>query len=330
MNNLPLILLTPGEPAGIGPDLVLQAAQQEFAAEIIVVADSNLLRERAKKLALPLSLLTYDPAAPKQPQQPGYLKIIDVPAPIFCEPGKPDSNNAAYIIKTLTIATQKCLSGEAAAIVTGPVNKAIINKANIPFQGHTEFFAALSQVKDVVMLFVSKDLKVALVTTHLPLKEVAKAITKDRLRTTLSILLHEFPLYFANKNLCTLVCGLNPHAGENGYLGTEEIEIISPVIQEFVAQGKTMIGPLPADTIFTEKYRQQADIIVAMYHDQGLPVVKYQGFSNAVNVTLGLPFIRTSVDHGTAFDLAGTGKADAGSLILAIETAIEMANKAKK
>lgn len=330
MNTLPRILITPGEPAGIGPDLVLQAAQQEFAAELIVVADDSLLRERAKRLALSLRLLPYDPAASRQLHQPGYLKIIDVPAPVSCEPGKPDSNNASYIINTLTVAAQKCLSGEASAIVTGPVNKAIINTASIPFQGHTEFFADLSHVKDVVMLFVSPDLKVALVTTHLPLREVANSITKDRLRTTLSILFNEFPLYFASKNLSIFVCGLNPHAGENGYLGREEIDIIRPVIQEFIAQGKSIIGPLPADTIFTEKYRRQADIILAMYHDQGLPVVKYQGFSSAVNVTLGLPFIRTSVDHGTAFDLAGTGSADAGSLILAIETAIAMANKVKR
>ena len=237
-----------------------------------------------------------------------------------------NQENAAYVISCLEQATQYCLKGDAHALVTGPVHKSIINDAGIEFSGHTEFLAHRCHVSHVIMLFVTNQMKVALATTHLPLSQVAQAITTEKLISLLHLLHAELQTRFQIKNPHIIVCGLNPHAGEQGHLGREEIETIEPALNALRKQGLTITGPLPADTVFTEKYLKNADAILAMYHDQALPVVKYQGFGNAVNVTLGLPIIRTSVDHGTALDIAGTGKADAGSLEAAIKLAIQLNN----
>lgn len=319
------IVVTPGEPAGIGPDVTIQLAQQAIAAELIVIADPSLLRERAQQLGLPLQLIECDLTSPPVLHQAGTLKILSVPMKGKSEAGKLNTQHAAYVIETLEKAAALCLEKKAAAVVTGPVNKSIINEAGIAFTGHTEFFAQQAHVDHTVMLFVVDQLKVALATTHLPLSEVPKAIQKERLRVVLSILSDGLKKQFGIAAPRILVCGLNPHAGENGYLGREEIEVISPLLQEMRTEGHCLQGPLPADTIFTPHHLQQGDAVLAMYHDQALPLVKYLGFNHAVNVTLGLPFIRTSVDHGTALDIAGKGKADAGSMKAATQLAIKLA-----
>jgi len=299
------IALTLGEPAGIGPDLIIQLAQQKLAAPLIIIADPDLLKERAQQLQLPF---------------PAHLKILPIKLTKKSIAGKLNSANAKYVIETLTIAAQGCLNGQFSALVTGPVHKGILNEAGIPFSGHTEFFAQLSGVDHVVMLLVANKLRVALATTHLPLRKVSDAITPELLTKTLTILNQGLQQYFKIKQPQILVCGLNPHAGENGHLGREEIDIIIPVLEKLQKTGMNVIGPLSADTVFLSP----ADAILAMYHDQGLPVLKYAGFHQAVNITLGLPFIRTSVDHGTALELAGTGKADTRSLLAAIETAVAL------
>lgn len=305
------IALTPGEPAGIGPDLIIKIAQQKLAAPIVVIADPDLLQERAHQLQLPF---------------PVGLEIIAVKLTHKSIPGCLDPVNANYVIETLTLAAQGCLKGEFSALVTGPVHKGIINEAGISFSGHTEFFAELSNTSHVVMMLVADKLRVALATTHLPLRKVADAITPELLTKTLKILHEQLQHNFSISRPKILVCGLNPHAGENGHLGREEIDIIIPVLEELRAAGMNVIGPLSADTIFLSP----ADAILAMYHDQGLPVLKQVGFHHAVNITLGLPFIRTSVDHGTALELAGTGKADASSLHAAIEMAITLSKNRKE
>lgn len=319
------LLITPGEPAGIGPDITIQIAQQAWPAELIVIADPDLLLQRAKQLGLPLSLIPCDINAPAQNHQPSTLKILPVKLQGDVIAGVANHAHASYVIDTLSLATKLCLEKKAQAVVTGPVNKSIINQAGIPFTGHTEFFAHACHVKQTIMLFVVDQLKVALATTHLPLSDVPAAITKDSLLATLTLFHAELQQKFALASPRILVCGLNPHAGEGGYLGREDIDIIAPAINELRAQGKQVTGPLPADTIFTPHQLQQADAVLAMYHDQALPLVKYIGFGNAVNVTLGLPFVRTSVDHGTAFDIAGTGKAESSSLAAAITLAIQLA-----
>lgn len=306
------IVITPGEPAGIGPDIVIQIAQQSWPAELIVIADPDLLAARARQLGLPLA---------------GKLNIIPIPLTAPCHAGQLNPRNAEYVIKTLGLAAEYCLTHQAQAIVTGPVHKEIINQAGIVFSGHTEFFAAYARAKHTVMLFVVDNLHVALATTHLPLADVPHAITPTRLSQTIETLHQGLKNQFHLANPRILVCGLNPHAGEGGYLGREEIDVIQPVIAHYQQQGWQVSGPFAADTIFTEKYLKSADAILAMYHDQALPVVKYLGFGHAVNVTLGLPFIRTSVDHGTALDVAGSGKADAGSLQAAIGLAISLQHR---
>lgn len=322
---IPRILITPGEPAGIGPDLVLRLAQDNWAAEIVAVCDPQLLRARALQLGLPIALEDADLSAPAELHEPGFLNVLPVETAAPCEPGRLDPANADYVLETLRRAVAACRTGQAQALVTGPVQKSVINDAGHDFSGHTEFLASLLHVRTPVMMLVARDLRVALVTTHLPLSGVARAITRRRLMNTLRVLHDDLRDKFGCAQPRILVCGLNPHAGEGGHLGREEIEIIEPVLDDLRDQGMLLTGPLPADTLFVPERLAEADAVLAMYHDQGLPVLKHVGFGEAVNVTLGLPIIRTSVDHGTALDLAGTGKADEGSLSAAVELAISLA-----
>ncbi|NRD72602.1 4-hydroxythreonine-4-phosphate dehydrogenase PdxA [Shewanella sp. VB17] len=323
------IAITPGEPAGIGPDLVIQLAQQAWSAELVVCADPALLSSRAKMLGLPLQLKPYQPNLAPKAQEAGTLTLAPFSLNVEAKCGKLDEQNSAYVVKTLTYAGEKNINGEFDAVVTGPVHKGIINQAGIPFSGHTEFFANQANCQDVVMMLTAPGLHVALVTTHIPLAYVSKAITRDRLHQIINILHTDLINKFAIENPKIYVCGLNPHAGEDGHLGREEIDTIIPALDELRAKGINLIGPLPADTIFQNKYLQDADVILAMYHDQGLPVLKAQGFGSSVNITLGLPYIRTSVDHGTALELAGTGQADIGSFVCALNKAIDLAVKAE-
>ncbi|MGZ8158271.1 MAG: 4-hydroxythreonine-4-phosphate dehydrogenase PdxA [Methylobacter sp.] len=323
---VPRIALTPGEPAGIGPDLCIQLAQQDLPCEIIVIASPQLLEERARQLGLPLQLKEFDSTLPAGAQTAGFLTVlpVELAEPVRC--GQLNPANSRYVLKTITKATKGCMDVVFDAMVTGPVHKGIINDAGLSFSGHTEFIAGITGGHPVMML-ATPGLRVALVTTHLPLSEVSQAITHTRLRTVIRILDHELRSRFGIAHPKILVCGLNPHAGENGHMGREEIDIIEPVLDTFRKQGLNLRGPLPADTLFTDKYLATADAVLAMYHDQGLPVLKHMGFGQAVNITLGLPVIRTSVDHGTALDLAGSGKADLGSLQFALQTALTMATQ---
>lgn len=324
------IAITSGEPAGIGPDLVIAIAQQPWPVQVVVVASKTLLNQRAEQLNLPITLIDYDANKEPVPQAKGTLTIIDIPLAQPCISGTLDTQNGAYVIETLKIASERNISGEFDAIVTGPVHKGLINKAGVPFSGHTEYFAHQANCADVVMMLATKGLRVALVTTHIPLAYVAKAITFERLQKVTRILHKDLQSKFGIKSPKIYACGINPHAGEDGHLGNEEIEVMEPAFAELRAEGINIIGPLPADTIFQEKYLKDADAILSMYHDQGLPVLKFKGFGSSVNITLGLPFIRTSVDHGTALDLAGTGQADSGSMIEAMKSAIELANSSKE
>lgn len=326
MNSIPRLLITPGEPAGIGPDIAIKAAHKTWPAELVVIVDPELLEARATQLGLPLTLHSINLTATPTLHQPGTLKIIPVSLNTKCEAGKLNSANSSYVMKTLEIAVDCCLKNQAHALVTGPVHKAIMNNAGIHFTGHTEFLAARSKTSQVVMCFMTDKMKVALVTTHLPLSEVSKAITEKKLLDTIRLVAFELEKKFQIQQPCILVCGLNPHAGENGHLGREEIDIIEPALAQLRKENFNVQGPLPADTIFTDKYLKKADVVIAMYHDQALPVVKFQGFHAAVNITLGLPFIRTSVDHGTALDVAGTSHADAGSLEAAIKLATTLSS----
>ena len=320
---VPRIAITPGEPAGIGPDLCIQLAQQDLPCEIIVIANPQLLEQRARQLGLSLKIKEFDGAMPATEHSAGCLTVLPVELAEPAQCGQLNPANSRYVLKTITKATKGCMDGTFAAMVTGPVHKGVINDAGLPFSGHTEFIADITGGHPVMML-ATPGLRVALVTTHLPLSEVSSAITHTRLRTVIRILDHELRSRFGIAHPKILVCGLNPHAGENGHLGREEIDIIVPVLDRFRKQGLNLHGPLPADTLFTDKYLASADAVLAMYHDQGLPVLKYIGFGRAVNITLGLPVIRTSVDHGTALDLAGSGKADLGSLQFALQTALTM------
>lgn len=318
------VVITPGEPAGIGPDLVVQLAQRSWPVELVICADASVLEARAKLLNLPLTLLPYQAENTPLPQQAGTLTLMPVPLRTPVVPGQLSTENGHYVVETLARACDGCLSGEFAALITGPVHKGVINDAGVAFTGHTEFFEERSHSAKVVMMLATEELRVALATTHLPIKAVSEAITPDLLRDVIAILHHDLRTKFGIADPHVLVCGLNPHAGEGGHMGTEEIDTIIPVLDEMRAQGMNLSGPLPADTLFQPKYLDHADAVLAMYHDQGLPVLKYQGFGRGVNITLGLPFIRTSVDHGTALDLAGQGKADVGSFITALNLAIKM------
>ncbi|MFW3897902.1 4-hydroxythreonine-4-phosphate dehydrogenase PdxA [Pseudomonas bharatica] len=318
--------LTPGEPAGIGPDLCLLLASQAQPHPLIAITSRDLLAERATQLGVAVDLLPVSPDAfPDAPAKAGSLYVWDTPLARPAVPGKLDKANAAFVLETLTRAGQGCLDGHFAGMITAPVHKGVINESGIPFSGHTEFLAELTHTAQVVMMLATRGLRVALVTTHLPLRDVADAITVERLERVTRILHADLQQKFGIAQPRILVCGLNPHAGEGGHLGREEIDIIEPTLERLRLEGMDLRGPLPADTLFTPKYLEHCDAVLAMYHDQGLPVLKFKGFGAALNVTLGLPIIRTSVDHGTALDLAGTGKVDTGSLQVALETAYQMA-----
>ncbi|MDX1298157.1 MAG: 4-hydroxythreonine-4-phosphate dehydrogenase PdxA [Pseudomonas sp.] len=320
-----LFALTPGEPAGIGPDLCLLLAREAQPHALVAIASRDLLAERAQLLGLSIQLIPVSPEHwPTQAAQAGSLYVWDTPLGAPVKPGTLNENNAAYVLETLTRAGQGCLNGHFAGMITAPVHKGVINQAGIAFSGHTEFLAELTHTELVVMMLATTGLRVALVTTHLPLKDVAEAITAERLTRVTRILDADLRSKFGIAQPRILVCGLNPHAGESGHLGREEIEIIEPTLQQLRNEGINLIGPLPADTLFTPKHLDHCDAVLAMYHDQGLPVLKYKGFGAAVNITLGLPIIRTSVDHGTALDLAGSGKIDSGSLQVALQTAYAM------
>jgi 4-hydroxythreonine-4-phosphate dehydrogenase len=321
---IPRLALTPGEPAGIGPDIVLAVAQQAWDAELVAIADPELLRERAGQLGLEIDLQRLEPDAAPVVHRPGTLKIDPVSLSAPALPGKLDPDNAPYVVQTLQRAVDGCSAGRYSAMVTGPVQKSVINDAGIPFTGHTEFLAAATGTSRVVMMLASRQMRVALATTHLPLKAVPAAITPELLTETLQILDQDLRVRFGIRNPVIAVLGLNPHAGEGGHMGREEIDTIIPVLETLRTAGMTLQGPLPADTAFNPNVIEQCDAIFAMYHDQGLPVLKYAGFGGAVNITLGLPIVRTSVDHGTALDLAGKGKADPHSLVEAVGVAISM------
>ena len=320
------IALTAGEPAGIGVDLCIQLAQHPtLECEIVVLADVELLEQRAKHLHLPLTIRLYDPHLPAVSSAAGELCVLPISLAHSAQAGILNKANSGYVLALLDRATQGCISGEFSAMVTAPVHKGIINEAGMPFTGHTDYIANITQGHPVMML-ATEGLRVALVTTHLPLSKVSEAITPDTLESVIRILHHDLIVRFGIAQPTILVCGLNPHAGENGYLGSEEIDVIDPVLEKLRAEGMNLQGALPADSLFTPKYLNDADAVLAMYHDQGLPVLKYKGFGNAVNITLGLPIIRTSVDHGTALDIAGSGRSDIGSLQYAVKTALTMSS----
>lgn len=326
MASPPRIVVTPGEPAGIGPDLCIALAQETFAAQIIVCADIDLMRQRAHLLNRQVNWVSWSPDVTAL-LAPGSLYFVPVKLASAAKPGRIDVRNATYVLQTLRTAVELCVSRQVDAMVTGPVQKSVINDAGIAFSGHTEFLAELTHAPQPVMMLETEGLRVALVTTHLPVSQIAAAITSTRVETVVRVLHHDLKTKYGIAVPRIVVCGLNPHAGEDGHLGREEIDIITPVLEKLRREGMQLVGPLPADTLFTPKNLQHTDAVLAMYHDQGLPVLKYAGFGNAINVTLGLPIIRTSVDHGTALDLAGTGMADPSSLRLAITTAIAMAKR---
>ncbi|MFB9887217.1 4-hydroxythreonine-4-phosphate dehydrogenase PdxA [Balneatrix alpica] len=318
------LAITCGEPAGIGPDILLQLAQQNRQQGWVAVTSAELLQQRAAQLQLPIQL------HPWQTGQDSYcaagqLSVLDIPLSSPVQAGLLNPANAQAVLQTLDTAIDGCLAGDFAAMVTAPVHKGVINEAGIAFSGHTEYLQERCGVERVVMMLACPGLKVALVTTHLPLRQVADAITPARISQVSRILQQDLQRWFGLPAPRILVAGLNPHAGEGGHLGREELDIIIPTLEQLRDEGLNLIGPLPADTLFTPKYLQNADAVLAMYHDQGLPVLKHLGFGNAVNITLGLPIIRTSVDHGTALDLAATGQADSGSLRTALAYAAEMA-----
>lgn len=321
------IAITPGEPAGIGPDLLIKLTQKDWPAQLVAVADAKLLTDRARLLGLTLQIIPFDPDAAPQPTKAGSIYCLQVDLGADVEPGQLNESNGAYVLNTLRIASEKNMDDTFAAVVTGPVHKGIINRAGISFSGHTEYFAQQSNTSHVVMMLATEGLRVALVTTHIPLEYVSRAVTGERLSKVARILHDDLRSKFGIESPRILVCGLNPHAGEDGHLGREEIDTIRPTLEILNQEGMNFIGPLPADTLFQAKYLDNADAVLAMYHDQGLPVLKYKGFGNSVNITLGLPFIRTSVDHGTALDLAGTGNVEVGSFDLAIREAIKLATE---
>ena len=324
ISNLSLPLaITAGEPAGIGPDLCVQLATLSLAEPIVIIADKNLLQQRAQQLGITLQLRDY--VAGQVAHEPNTLNVIHIPLAQSSQAGVLNAANSQYVLATLSRAVQGYQAGEFAAMVTAPVHKGIINDAGIAFTGHTEFLAAQTQTKQVVMMLVGGGMRVALVTIHLPLKDVAATITRPLLESVLHILHRDLQRRFGIAHPRILVAGLNPHAGEGGYLGREEIDVMIPVLDKLRTEGMNVSVPLPADTLFTPHKLAQCDAVLSMYHDQGLPVLKHASFGQGVNVTLGLPIIRTSVDHGTALDLAGTGKADGGSLLEAIKVAAQMA-----
>lgn len=328
MTRLPGLILTAGEPAGIGPDLCLQLADHSWPARLAVAGNMDLLRQRAQLLGIKVTLKECDLDSVAE-HEPGTIQVAHCPLESPVIAGKLNTANAAHVLQLLDMASDACTSRKADAIVTAPLQKSVINDAGIPFTGHTEYLAERTGTATPVMLLSSGKLKVALATTHLPLREVADAITGPLLERVLVVLLADLELRFGIANPRVMVCGLNPHAGESGHLGKEEETTIIPVLEKLRARGASVVGPVPADTAFTPAQLARADAVLAMYHDQGLPVIKHAGFGEAVNVTLGLPIIRTSVDHGTALDLAGTGRASATSLEAAVRLAIELVNHSR-
>jgi 4-hydroxythreonine-4-phosphate dehydrogenase len=314
------LAITAGEPAGIGPDLCLQLAR--YDQPLVVIADRSLLQQRAAELGMAVALHDYTAAVP---HVPGKLSVLHVPLVTKAQAGKLDKANAPYVLETLRRAAQGCQSGEFSGLVTAPVHKGVINDAGIPFTGHTEFLAEQTHAQQVVMMLAGGGMRVALATTHLPLREVADAITAPLLESVLRIMQRDLQVRFGIAHPRILVAGLNPHAGEGGHLGREEIEVMIPVLDRLRAEGMDVSAPLPADTLFAAHRLRECDAVLTMYHDQGLPVLKHASFGGGVNITLGLPIIRTSVDHGTALELAGSGMANAGSLLEAIKVATEMA-----
>jgi len=324
LSAIPRLVLTAGEPAGIGPDLAIELAEQYQDYELIVIADPALLWQRAEQLGKVIDFELVDLDLPPITTAAGVLRYLPVQLAEPVEPGVLDKRNADYVLQTILTAHQGCQSGQFDAMVTCPVHKGVINDAEIPFTGHTEFLAEQSGVEKVVMMLACDSLRVALATTHLPLREVSDAITITSLHQVLDIIEQAMQTQFGIAEPNIAVCGLNPHAGEDGHLGSEEIDVIDPVIASFQEKGSAVSGSWPADTIFLKDRLENIDVVLAMYHDQGLPVLKHAGFSSAVNITLGLPYIRTSVDHGTALDLAASGLAKLGSLEAALAMARSM------
>ena len=324
MIMLPLYV-TSGEPAGIGPDICLSLAGRVDERPVVVLADMQMLQQRAEQLDNHVELVAYQ--GQQQPSLSGQLFVEHIPLIEPVELGQLNPANAAYVIEQLRRSAEYAMSGRSVGVATAPVQKSVINDAGIGFSGHTEYYQEFAGVDRVVMMLATKTLRVALATTHLPLRDVPDAITKQRLHQVIDILIHDLKTKFKIAKPRILVCGLNPHAGEDGYLGREEIEIINPVLETYRQQGIHISLSLPADTLFTPDHLKETDAVLAMYHDQGLPVLKSQGFGEAVNITLGLPFIRTSVDHGTALSLAGTGQAKSSSLHVAVDLALDLARQ---
>lgn len=329
MQKIQRLAITSGEPAGIGPELIVKISQQDNRHQLVVIGDPNLLKQRAQLLGLPLNVDIFNPDLAATPSKAGHVLVQPITLATTAVAGQLDKNNAAYVIETLKQAALGCMEKTFNAMVTPPVHKGIINSAGIPFTGHTEYLQQLTGVDKVVMMLAHADMRVALMTTHLPLSEVSSAITRETIHKVTRILHSDLQDVFGIENPNILVTGLNPHAGEDGHMGREEIDTIIPAIDELRQEGISLKGPLPADTLFTEKYLKHCDAVLAMYHDQGLPVLKYSGFGKAVNITLGLPIIRTSVDHGTAVDIAEYGIADTGSFNVAIDYAIELAEQSQ-
>ena len=322
------IAITGGEPAGVGPELCSALARKSWPARLVILGDRDLLASRVPLAGTAVRFKDFDPAVPAEP---GELEVLHVPLAVPSQTGVLDTANASYVLKLLDEAVDGCLSGRFQAMVTAPVQKSVINEAGVPFSGHTEYLAERTHTPQVVMMLAgtygpeARWMRVALATTHLPLQDVSAAITPESLERTLRIVEADLRLKFGFARPRILVAGLNPHAGEGGHMGHEEIEVITPVLERLRAEGMALIGPLPADTLFTPHQLERGDAVLAMYHDQGLPTLKFATFGGGINVTLGLPIIRTSVDHGTALDLAGTGRANPGSLYAAIDCALAMA-----
>ena len=320
MTQRPLLALTPGEPAGVGPDVALTLTQRSMDCDVVLIADPALLTARAAQLGLAFTARTWS----GQTSSTAGIYVLPVTTALPVKAGQLAPANSAYVIACLRRAVQGCLNGEFDALVTGPVHKGVINDAGIAFTGHTEFLASEAKVPQVVMMLAAPGLRVALATTHLPLTQISRAITRTHLSGVLRILHSDLKQKFAIADPHILVCGLNPHAGEGGHLGREEIEVIEPVLDALRSEGFKLRGPAPADTAFLPANLAGVDAVLAMYHDQGLPVLKRHDFAHAINITLGLPFIRTSVDHGTALELAGSGRADASSLHAAVDAALNI------
>ena len=327
MSAQPVIAYTFGEPAGIGPDLAIALAETALPCCLRILGNTELLATRAAQLGKTVRLQKLLPQDDTPPHMPGQLSVQSMPLAAPVTPGQLNARNGAHVLALLDTALIGCMNGQFDAMVTGPVHKGIINDAGIPFTGHTEYLAEKSATQKVVMMLTGGGLRVALATTHLPISEISRAITRTELTAVLRVLYADLTHKFGIAKPHVAVCGLNPHAGESGHLGREEIEVIEPVLNALRSEGMNLSGPHPADTLFAQLRRKPADAVLAMYHDQGLPVLKYASFGAGINITLGLPFIRTSVDHGTALDLAGTGNIETGSLLAAVNLAIELTAK---